>query len=43
MAKKTIKEKSIEVSLWEAANKLRESVKLTECKHVALGFKIDLK
>ncbi len=37
MAKK-ITEKSIEVSLWEAANKLRGSVEPAEYKHVVLGL-----
>ena len=40
MAKKTkeTKEKAIEVSLWEAANKLRGSVEPAEYKHVVLGL-----
>ena len=38
MAKKETKEKSIEVSLWEAANKLRGSVEPAEYKHVVLGL-----
>lgn len=38
MAKKEIKEKSIEVSLWETANKLRGSVEPAEYKHVVLGL-----
>ena len=38
MAKKEVKEKSIEVSLWEAANKLRGSVEPAEYKHVVLGL-----
>ena len=33
-----IKEKSIEVTLWEAANKLRGSVEPAEYKHVVLGL-----
>ena len=37
-AKKVIKEKSIEVTLWEAANKLRGSVEPAEYKHVVLGL-----
>ncbi|MEY5133131.1 MAG: hypothetical protein RLZZ198_1135 [Bacteroidota bacterium] len=36
--KKEIKEKAIEVSLWEAANKLRGSVEPAEYKHVVLGL-----
>jgi type I restriction enzyme M protein len=36
--KKEIKEKSIEVSLWESANKLRGSVEPSEYKHVVLGL-----
>jgi type I restriction enzyme M protein len=36
--KKEIKEKSIEVTLWEAANKLRGSVEPAEYKHVVLGL-----
>ena len=38
MAKKEIKEKSIEVALWESANKLRGSVESAEYKHVVLGL-----
>jgi type I restriction enzyme M protein len=38
MAKKEVKEKSIEVTLWEAANKLRGSVEPAEYKHVVLGL-----
>lgn len=38
MAKKEIKEKSIEVALWESANKLRGSVEPAEYKHVVLGL-----
>ena len=38
MAKKEAKEKSIEVSLWESANKLRGSVEPAEYKHVVLGL-----
>ncbi len=38
MAKKEVKEKSIEVSLWESANKLRGSVEPAEYKHVVLGL-----
>ena len=38
MAKKQIKEKSIEVALWESANKLRGSVEPAEYKHVVLGL-----
>jgi type I restriction enzyme M protein len=34
MAKKELKEKAIEVTLWEAANKLRGSVEPAEYKHV---------
>ena len=33
-----VKEKSIEVTLWEAANKLRGSVEPAEYKHVVLGL-----
>jgi len=36
--KKEIKEKAIEVTLWEAANKLRGSVEPAEYKHVVLGL-----
>lgn len=38
MAKKELKEKAIEVSLWDAANKLRGSVEPAEYKHVVLGL-----
>jgi type I restriction enzyme M protein len=38
MAKKQIKEKSIEESLWESANKLRDSVEPSEYKHVVLSL-----
>lgn len=38
MAKKEIKEKAIEVTLWEAANKLRGSVKPADYKHVVFGL-----
>ncbi len=38
MAKKQVKEKSIEVALWESANKLRGSVEPAEYKHVVLGL-----
>jgi type I restriction enzyme M protein len=40
MAKKIkeVKEKAIEVTLWEAANKLRGSVEPAEYKHVVLGL-----
>ena len=38
MAKKESKEKSIEVNLWESANKLRGSVEPAEYKHVVLGL-----
>ena len=40
MAKKVkeVKNKSIEVSLWESANKLRGSVEPAEYKHVVLGL-----
>jgi type I restriction enzyme M protein len=38
MAKKELKEKSIEVTLWESANKLRGSVEPAEYKHVVLGL-----
>ena len=37
-AKNEIKEKAIEVTLWEAANKLRGSVEPAEYKHVVLGL-----
>ena len=36
--KKEVKEKSIEVTLWEAANKLRGSIEPAEYKHVVLGL-----
>lgn len=36
--KKELKEKPIEVTLWEAANKLRGSVEPAEYKHVVLGL-----
>lgn len=36
--KKEVKEKAIEVTLWEAANKLRGSVEPAEYKHVVLGL-----
>ena len=35
--KKEVKEKAIEVALWDAANKLRGSVEPSEYKHVVLG------
>lgn len=38
MAKKLIKEKSIEETLWDSANKLRGSVEPAEYKHVVLGL-----
>ncbi len=38
MAKKELKEKSIEVTLWDSANKLRDSVEPAEYKHVVLGL-----
>ena len=38
MAKKIIKEKSIEETLWESANKLRGSVEPSEYKHVVLSL-----
>ena len=38
MAKKQVKEKSIEATLWETANKLRGSVETAEYKHVVLGL-----
>jgi type I restriction enzyme M protein len=38
MAKKEVKEKAIEVTLWDAANKLRGSVEPAEYKHVVLGL-----
>lgn len=36
--KKEVKEKPIEVALWESANKLRGSVEPAEYKHVVLGL-----
>ncbi|WP_420148587.1 N-6 DNA methylase [Spirosoma sp.] len=36
--KKQVKEKSIEVTLWESANKLRGSVESAEYKHVVLSL-----
>ncbi|PQJ32378.1 DNA methyltransferase [Nonlabens arenilitoris] len=36
--KKQVKEKSIEESLWQSANKLRGSVESAEYKHVVLGL-----
>ncbi|WP_298351175.1 class I SAM-dependent DNA methyltransferase [uncultured Dokdonia sp.] len=38
MAKKQVKEKSIEESLWQACDKLRGSVESSEYKHVVLGL-----
>lgn len=38
MAKKNEKDKAIEVSLWESANKLRGSVEPSEYKHVVLAL-----
>ena len=38
MAKKEIKEKAIEETLWDAANKLRGTVEPAEYKHVVLGL-----
>ena len=38
MAKKQIKSKSIEETLWESANKLRGSVEPSEYKHVVLSL-----
>ena len=38
MAKKQVKEKSIEETLWESANKLRGSVEPSEYKHVVLSL-----
>lgn len=35
---KVIKEKSIEETLWESANKLRGTVESSEYKHVVLGL-----
>lgn len=37
-SKKEVKEKAIEVTLWETANKLRGSVEPAEYKHVVLGL-----
>ena len=36
--KKEVKEKPIEVTLWDAANKLRGSVEPAEYKHVVLSL-----
>ena len=38
MAKKQLKEKSIEETLWDSANKLRGSVEPSEYKHVVLSL-----
>ena len=38
MAKKQIKSKTIEETLWESANKLRGSVEHSEYKHVVLSL-----
>lgn len=38
MAKKNGNDKTIEVTLWDAANKLRGSVEPAEYKHVVLGL-----
>jgi type I restriction enzyme M protein len=38
MAKKEVKEKAIEVVLWESANKLRGRVESAEYKHVVSGL-----
>ncbi|HQA87023.1 MAG TPA: class I SAM-dependent DNA methyltransferase, partial [Bacteroidales bacterium] len=38
MTKKQIKDKAIEVALWESANKLRGSVEPSEYKHVVLAL-----
>ena len=38
MAKKQIKSKSIEETLWESANKLRGSVEPSEYKHFVLSL-----
>ena len=35
---KQLKDKSIDETLWESANKLRESVEPAEYKHVVLGL-----
>ncbi|MGI6572964.1 MAG: N-6 DNA methylase [Fermentimonas sp.] len=37
-AKKQVKEKAVEVALWESANKLRGSVEPSEYKHVVLAL-----
>nr|WP_259547402.1 type I restriction-modification system subunit M N-terminal domain-containing protein [Heyndrickxia oleronia] len=36
--KKQVKEKSMEETLWDSANKLRGSVEASEYKHVVLGL-----
>lgn len=36
--KKNVKEKSIEETLWDSANKLRGTVESSEYKHVVLGL-----
>ena len=38
MAKKQIKSKTIEETLWESANKVRGSVEPSEYKHVVLSL-----
>jgi type I restriction enzyme M protein len=38
MAKKNGKQKSMEETLWDSANKLRGSVEPAEYKHVVLGL-----
>ena len=38
MAKSTKKEKSMEETLWDSANKLRGTVESSEYKHVVLGL-----
>ena len=38
MAKKQLKAKSIEETLWDSANKLRGSVEPSEYKHVVLSL-----
>ena len=38
MAKKQIKSKTIEETLWESANKLRDSAEPSEYKHVVLSL-----
>jgi type I restriction enzyme M protein len=38
MAKKEVKEKAIEVALWESANKLRGIAETAQYKHVVLGL-----